>query len=898
MDQQDQLLIVHDNNSEDEEVEDFALKRTLPHVNNNNLVADVVGNGFNGHSNGDSTIVDTNPDGFSLHKEDEVEENGIVGEYNSDDGKEDFEVAEFVEEPTNGEAITSATVDADIFHNNNNKSVHFDNQQGNEVNGLNEVQNGDVTMSKESKFDEQVEKSSTLNSVSGEVGNRCMTTEDDKVPSDSELSALHNSPEIQAATPAVNFHEETKNESNNLIKEIEQQEEKEFDVELILSKQDTHDLFCPNCKSCITKRVILKKRKRNVHVLDNKAKRDKFDNVINSTITNEVNQSDYENVTSEIITLDPSPPLAADDVDVYDHPEKEVEVFRCLSCLSIFIPSGKGFNLFRNFGGGSKHETSQNSSSITASSMQNPSNTQGSNANWFISLFTSNKRKTATEQAGDPSEQHQSTITSTVLSTPDIHEPQGPLANAAQTENAKPLPDINHGHERMNSPISSNGGQNVEHDFIEFLAKEQSLTEKPRTDDGEKNKTSVHTVKTNNVEVTSSMNFSNGTVSEYKSVKSVTTSSSETHVNSTETTKGTVPNHYGKKPEFLVPTSTTVGSLIIVNSSKDANKTPKTVKNNDSSLMQGGAQSPVQSFDSTVLANNVTNINQSSVIDATFPSKTDITLIEKVRQDIDEEINRFVTKENKGDVIVVVDGEEIESTRLQREDNVPVDVDIVTESQTLVVIDEEPQKREIIKSIVYGGLVESITSLGIVSSAASSGATPLNIIVLGFANLIGGLFILGHNLKDLKNDHTGEQQLQTNVQDRYQELLGRRSNFVFHAVIALFSFLIFGSVPLVIYGVLINKNYYDEVKLAIVAATSVVCIILLAIGKVYTRRPPKSYIKTVLYYVAIALVASGISYIAGKLIEDLIAKLGRSESGFSTTMPISDTSMEKTWMSY
>lgn len=130
MDQQDQLLIVHDNNSEDEEVEDFALKRTLPHVNNNNLVADVVGNGFNGHSNGDSTIVDTNPDGFSLHKEDEVEENGIVGEYNSDDGKEDFEVAEFVEEPTNGEAITSATVDADIFHNNNNKSVHFDNQQG------------------------------------------------------------------------------------------------------------------------------------------------------------------------------------------------------------------------------------------------------------------------------------------------------------------------------------------------------------------------------------------------------------------------------------------------------------------------------------------------------------------------------------------------------------------------------------------------------------------------------------------------------------------------------------------------------------------------------------------------------------------------------------------------
>jgi len=36
----------------------------------------------------------------------------------------------------------------------------------------------------------------------------------------------------------------------------------------------------------------------------------------------------------------------------------------------------------------------------------------------------------------------------------------------------------------------------------------------------------------------------------------------------------------------------------------------------------------------------------------------------------------------------------------------------------------EPQGWEILKSIVYGGLVESITSLGIVSSAVSSGATP------------------------------------------------------------------------------------------------------------------------------------------------------------------------------
>lgn len=47
-----------------------------------------------------------------------------------------------------------------------------------------------------------------------------------------------------------------------------------------------------------------------------------------------------------------------------------------------------------------------------------------------------------------------------------------------------------------------------------------------------------------------------------------------------------------------------------------------------------------------------------------------------------------------------------------------------------------------------------------------------------------------------------------NVQDRYQELLGRRANFLLHAVVAVLSFLIFGSVPLVVYGLLIRVHYH------------------------------------------------------------------------------------------
>lgn len=149
----------------------------------------------------------------------------------------------------------------------------------------------------------------------------------------------------------------------------------------------------------------------------------------------------------------------------------------------------------------------------------------------------------------------------------------------------------------------------------------------------------------------------------------------------------------------------------------------------------------------------------------------------------------------------------------------------------------------------------------------------------------------------MKNDHSREHETQTVVQDRYQEFLGRRENFLLHAVVVVLSFLIFGAVPLVVYGLLINKNYYTEVKLGVVAATSVVCIILLAIGKVYTGRPPKAYMKTVLYYVTLALATSGVTYIAGDLIKDLLEKLNQPESGFAITMPISDTKTGSTWMS-
>ncbi|KZV21590.1 membrane protein of ER body-like protein [Dorcoceras hygrometricum] len=224
-------------------------------------------------------------------------------------------------------------------------------------------------------------------------------------------------------------------------------------------------------------------------------------------------------------------------------------------------------------------------------------------------------------------------------------------------------------------------------------------------------------------------------------------------------------------------------------------------------------------------------------------------------------------------------------------------------------------KVEVIKSIVYGGLAESITSLSVVSSAAGGDAATLNILALGMANLIGGFFVICHNVRTLtplkqesssmpklideenkkpalssdkharkilkkiaqvkKTDLRGslwelrcEQPEQAiNLKDRYQELLGRRQNFKLHAIVCILSYLVFGLMPIVVYGFSFRQSEERELKLLVVGAASLLCIIGLSIGKAYVCRPPKAYVKTVVNFVILGFMASGISYAAGVLVK-------------------------------
>ncbi|RDX79428.1 Membrane protein of ER body-like protein, partial [Mucuna pruriens] len=237
----------------------------------------------------------------------------------------------------------------------------------------------------------------------------------------------------------------------------------------------------------------------------------------------------------------------------------------------------------------------------------------------------------------------------------------------------------------------------------------------------------------------------------------------------------------------------------------------------------------------------------------------------------------------------------------------PITVDppttVIQPSPPLINTTPESSKGwEILKSIVYGGLAELLASLSVVTSAASADATTLSIVALGIANLIGGLSVLGHNLKDLKASQPREEGSETNAQeDKYYELLGKRENFVLHTFVAMLSFLIFGLLPPIVYGFSFRESDDKDLKLAAVAGASLICIALLGIAKAHIQRPNTymTYFKTVAFYVTSGVLASLLTYVAGTLMKRLVEQLGWFEpkSNFGFSLP--QMNVEKSgWGSY
>lgn len=161
-------------------------------------------------------------------------------------------------------------------------------------------------------------------------------------------------------------------------------------------------------------------------------------------------------------------------------------------------------------------------------------------------------------------------------------------------------------------------------------------------------------------------------------------------------------------------------------------------------------------------------------------------------------------------------------------------------------------------------------------------------------------------LRDLKSSQPRVEprsETDNEAEDKYYELLGKRENHLLHAFVAILSFLVFGLVPPIVYGFSFRESDDKDLKLAAVAAASLICITLLGIAKAYIQRSNNyfTYFRTVFFYVTSGILASLLTYVAGTAIKRLVEQLGwfepKSNSGLSLNIP--EMSVDKTgWGSY
>ncbi|XP_037423726.1 membrane protein of ER body-like protein isoform X2 [Triticum dicoccoides] len=552
----------------------------------------------------------------------------------------------------------------------------------------------------------------------------------------------------------------------------------EYDLEKILDQQETHDLFCPNCKSCITRRVILKKRKRTVRPAtpDGPSKRP---------------------YTEEVLVPLPSATLSRSDE------QESPDVFRCLSCFSFFIPAGCSFNIFRIFG---RRDVDGQPDVLPPPASEDTPPRSENCTSWLLSCFQPGDSPNQPAPAADPLTVPQSTVESSSENQAAENPATMPLQSETRNSNDT-------------TTTTESSTSYIHHSHGTVVKPEHSITGSSSEDQT----TTTTTTRTTKATATSSSTTTSKAANTSSRTQSATESSRAGifHTDTLEVITGEMP-----------PPKPAGGAIMDGNhhllGHEDVHRAATTTFEN------GFTTHSVHTSGAKVDGPNVTNIARGDISTTPIPEAT-------------------------GPHHVAV--------------SVPEEVNLVA---------PRPQQRDdwdILKAIVYGGLVESVTSLSVVSAAASSGAKTLDIFILGMANLIGGLPLVYHNIADLRdvrdvsddNERVGHYWLQ----------LGRRSKARLHMVLALLSYMVFGLLQPVVYGLSFRESNNRENKMMAVAGASLACIALLALGKAHVQTAPRAYFKTLVYYLTIAVSSSGLSYVAGVLITRLLEHFGVIEQGGS-----------------
>ncbi|KAK9724102.1 hypothetical protein RND81_05G048400 [Saponaria officinalis] len=645
-------------------------------------------------------------------------------------------------------------------------------------------------------------------------------------------------------TDTVNGENGIVSQSKNVVvhkaeEEVEPQGEEYDVVERLIEKQETHDLICPNCSSCITKRVILKRRKR------------KFPEI---STAQEVSgsQPDQSGVPEPEAEEESQPSPHVGKV-----PDSSLDAISCFSCFNIFVPSGEGFLCWRFK---PKPDTAlQPDGTSTGIGQTEDSGTDSTGTIFPLWVVTCcqpaerQKPEASPLQTEPPLPLSEDEIP--VSSTPGslVPEPSAatsrPYIKGTQHGAGTALP---------NKPLNPI----IPHGDAPSSETPSNLT----TDEGSKFPLWIVTCcQPSTVETTMDHPVKLDGNEPPKETPSATSDDTEPNhlVN-----PGLSPIEDDTKLPRETPSAPSGGT-----ESDNLAKPDKTVLQEEiGPAPSGSTRPPLVTFDD----NPESPFNPESpaifVPGTSSPSKP-ITTVNPIDGIPLPPPTKF--PDAPGNAVLPMP---LKSQPPVIPSNTPGVASVENVESGLPV---EPRRHgvsglDIVKAIVYGGLLESITSLSVITSAAGGDATTLNIVALGLANVFGGLVVLIHNLRVLKHEHTRE---------RYESQLGRPGHYMLHAVVAIASYLVFGLMSPIIYGFTFRKSDNKDYKIATLAVAALACITLLSVAKAYVRSPPKAYTKTVFYYVSLGVMVSGLGYVAGDVINTLLKKFGIFDSRTPENVP-------------
>ncbi|KAH9611312.1 hypothetical protein KSS87_023674 [Heliosperma pusillum] len=618
------------------------------------------------------------------------------------------------------------------------------------------------------------------------------------------------------------------NQNAGALQPDQDQPEVEYDVERVLQKQETHDLYCPNCRSCITKRVILLRRKRKIHEI---------------STAQDVSGSEPDQ-TALPADSDCIPGESQEPSLVGGPPDSRLDAISCFSCFSIFVPSGEGFLCWRFKPKADLSRQPETFSNAGQTVDSKTDNTGTSFPLWVVSCCQPAERKRS-----DYVDEAAATLGS-------MYGPlsgDGTTASSNQTEPPFPPSDDVSISSTLGTflPAHSTGRPHIEgpqYGAGTPLQNKPLNPIKPYGDDP-------------SCETSSTVTTDEDETAPSQEAPSATSSNISDHPDKPDGTmlpreSSSAPSG-GTKSDFLAISDGTVPQM----------ESPSL------SELSGGTMPPVTPSDDNPIPSFKPEYPAIFVPGTSSPFKPITT--SKPVNDIHGPPQTESPAGSGNAVLPMPPKPQPPVLPLDAhggELSVDVEAGLARELSRPGV-----SGLDIVKAIVYGGLLESITSLSVITSAAGGDATTLNIVALGLANVFGGLVVLVHNLRALKHEHATE---------HYEAQLGRPGHYMLHAVVAIISYLVFGLMSPIIYGFSFRKSDNKDYKLATLAATAIACIALLSAAKAYVRNPPKGYIKTVFYYISLGFMVSGLGYVAGDTINMLLKKLGVFDPRAPSDVPV------------